>query len=279
MCSAQYLVAREGQVPNDTDTVVQDLLAQSKVWKMATNQSLSVSARAAIFDLLGAAAKSIPESLGAVLKRPAVAAFGGLSDMDTTIIRSSWNAVFHLIMFVPDLWTAVNPRKAVWPHVWKLIKEGGRGVPSVFAHMSSWLSKVPDDVIGEGTGFHKALWDGLRDAVTVVGRGRGNAKVVTDCMLEVVLHFLIRKPITEGESGGAASDPQIVKDYISGRDEGRPRCELTALHCSCATSYAPIRWLPSTACSRAHTHVSELRTTVCPLDETAAWPPTVVDVP
>ena len=44
LCS--YVAEHEGEAEDETDAAVQELLAQSKIWKMATNQKLSPLIRA-----------------------------------------------------------------------------------------------------------------------------------------------------------------------------------------------------------------------------------------
>lgn len=61
-----------------------------------------------------------------------------------------------------DCWSRVNPRKGVFPKLWSLLKEGGRGcASSIFHSLLPFLSRVPQECKDNDTGFYMLFFGGL----------------------------------------------------------------------------------------------------------------------
>jgi hypothetical protein len=229
--------------PYEYDDMVCTLIGSKAVWQMADQVKESAArVRGAVHQLIAALAQHGAALLTAgddrtQLKRLATTAFAGLGESaDTAALRASWNACYQLVRYQPQIWAVLNVRKAVWPHLWGLIRAGGRGLHTVlFTSLASWVGRIPDGVLGEGVGFHAALWDALAAAKTRVaagsvagagaavrassggsggsggGGGGGGVGVILECERELFTHFLLRPA---GLSAATAGGLWTVQQYV-----------------------------------------------------------------
>jgi len=62
-----------------------------------------------------------------------------------------------------DCWTKVNARKAVFPKLWSLLRDGGRGcAAATFYSLLPFISKVPQEHMGDGIWFCEQLFESLK---------------------------------------------------------------------------------------------------------------------
>ena len=87
------------------------------------------------------------------------AVFTALGDPSRPVVRSGWAAGLQLVLHAPAFWQALDPRKAVWPHVWTALRcTGGADPEAAFAVLPRFVAAVPPEVLGEGAGFGTTLF-------------------------------------------------------------------------------------------------------------------------
>ena len=146
-----------------------------------------------IHELVAAVARHASDYFEPVLKKVAVAVFSGLTEKDSSVVRAGWSAVLHLVKYVPGCWAAVDPRKSVWPHVWTMLKSGAVGnSDAVFGSMAPFLNFVPDEVVGEGPAFHRALFGALWEGLTTA-RGTKETKAKLYAHVMSAISAMIRR--------------------------------------------------------------------------------------
>lgn len=191
---------------------VQDLLSASKLWK-TSSKTQSQIIKQSIYELVSATARYSPKFLQPVLKKVTVAVFGGIVGKNPNTVRSAWNASLSLVKFLPECWSSVDPRKAIWPNVWTMLKNGGFGnSDAVLGSIPPFINLVPLEIIGDGCAFHSAMLTALWEGLTEI-RSTDNAKSKVYTHVAMTALALCRR-LTDGSTGDDSSDSSDALNYI-----------------------------------------------------------------
>ncbi|XP_038622102.1 E3 ubiquitin-protein ligase listerin [Tachyglossus aculeatus] len=129
------------EVPS-VEEKLKPLLSQSRFWKYGRHDAPQV--RAAFFELVSALCRHSPRTARDQAARVCPAVLLGLDDGDPVVCPALWEAALYVLTAVEDCWSHVNARKGVFPKLWAVLREGGRGLATVVhPHLLPLVSKIP----------------------------------------------------------------------------------------------------------------------------------------
>eukprot|EP00039_Didymoeca_costata_P009416 m.124628 g.124628 ORF g.124628 m.124628 type:complete len:1753 (-) comp14477_c0_seq4:842-6100(-) len=199
--------------------LLEELATSSVVWKLGGEKQPSPQVRVALFELACVLIRYRKDLVQKCLKRAVVTIMQGLTDSQSSVIRPCWEATLRMALEIPEMWTVVSPRKAIWPNIWILLKSGCRGqAKNVSSTFAKFLACVPDTVIQKGLGFHNALWEAYLEGITCLLRASTEEKQASfEGSLSIFAHFQTRSICAqpnEPEIPDDATNPS-VKAFIT----------------------------------------------------------------
>ena len=166
-----------------------DLLDSPKFWKLSKHKAVSV--RKSYFTALTQLCVKLPES---VTSRGEKAAPSVLSNLqDTEAGDAMYTCVLQFLSVLPSAWQLVNPQKAVFPGLWKLLSNGADGaIKRVGPYLMPFLSKIPVDVMEDCDKFINRWFTSMMEGWAVVSKGRSvsDTEVVIKSFLECIFFVL-----------------------------------------------------------------------------------------
>uniref|UniRef100_A0A6I8PFP8 E3 ubiquitin-protein ligase listerin n=1 Tax=Ornithorhynchus anatinus TaxID=9258 RepID=A0A6I8PFP8_ORNAN len=163
-CSLSALKRLLGLLPSaevgSAEDKLKPLLSQAKFWKYGRHEAPQV--RAAFFELASALCRHAPRTARERAARLCPAVLLGLDDGDPLVCPALWEAALYVPTVVEDCWSHVNAWKGVFPKLWAVMREGGRGQAAVVhPHLLPLLSKIPASVLEPRLEFFQNFFTSL----------------------------------------------------------------------------------------------------------------------
>ncbi|XP_057307534.1 E3 ubiquitin-protein ligase listerin-like [Hydractinia symbiolongicarpus] len=154
----QYFIEVFSADVKKLDNDLKGLFSEKKFWKYARNSSPMI--RSSFYTLVSTCFQHIPEVLNDTLNQSSPAILSNLDEQEPIVIKGFWDAVLLCLTTFKNCWDHVNSRKAVLPKLWKLLKNCGYGnINTVYPNLLPFLSNIPTQVIGDGTGFYEEFFN------------------------------------------------------------------------------------------------------------------------
>lgn len=149
---------------SDISEPLESIFEEKKFWKFSRHHSPMI--RAAFFNFLSSACRYSADVLRSHTAVLCPSVLHSLDESEPSVISSFWDCLLHVVSTFEECWSHVNPRKAVFPKLWSVLRKGGFGCASmVFPSMLPFISKIPLTVIGDGIGFARELFSNMREGL------------------------------------------------------------------------------------------------------------------
>ncbi|XP_053561967.1 E3 ubiquitin-protein ligase listerin [Bombina bombina] len=205
-------------LPSNESTTLQerlaDLLSQGKFWKYSKHQTPNI--RSAFFELISAFCQHFPGLLNTEASRLCPAVLLSIDDSDAVVCPALWEAVLYTITTVEHCWDHVNAKKGVFPKLWVVLREGGRGLATViFPNLLPFISKLPCQITEPEVDFYRNFFNCL-------SQGLSSERAVaspTECSAIITvfmecLRFVMQENIGEEEQHRKIQDMLITEQLI-----------------------------------------------------------------
>ncbi|XP_013385834.1 E3 ubiquitin-protein ligase listerin [Lingula anatina] len=171
------------------------ILKENKFWKnLGKHQNGMI--RGAFYSVLSTLCQVHPAVASEFSEKISQSVLYNLDDMDPVVCAHLWETALVILSSLEDCWSNVNPRKGVLPKLWKVMKLGGSGSAGVIC--PNWLpllSKIPEEIIGEGTGFYQEFFGNIKIGLCEgrVQQSPSEMAAIIKAMIECLRYCLVQK--------------------------------------------------------------------------------------
>ena len=166
-----------------------DLLDSPKFWKLSKHKAGNI--RKSFFTAVTQLCLKMPEDISNRGDKVAPCVLGNLQDTESG--DAMWTCVLQLLSVLPSAWQLVNPHKAVFPGLWKLLSTGADGsIKRVGPYLMPFLSKIPVSVMDDCDKFVDRWFTAMKDGWEIVSKGRSasDTEVVINAYMECTFFVL-----------------------------------------------------------------------------------------
>ncbi|XP_064628174.1 E3 ubiquitin-protein ligase listerin-like [Lineus longissimus] len=183
---------------DDLTGLVDEILAAPKLWKHSKNPSSMI--RSAFYSMLSSVCQVYPSLATRYADKICPLVMHHVDESDPLICPPLWEAVLFTITKIEDCWKHINPRKALFPKLWSLMKAGFHGSANVVCpSLLPLLSKIPEEVIGTGIAFYNEFFGNMKSSLCVehIIQSPSDCSAVVRAYLECLRYCLMKTLETE----------------------------------------------------------------------------------
>ncbi|KAK5649826.1 hypothetical protein RI129_000855 [Pyrocoelia pectoralis] len=167
------------------------IISDNKFWKFVKHKVLSI--KSAWFCVITSLCQKSPNFLTKEFARIVGSVFSHLDESEPTVVQSLWEAILSVLSTIKEWWQYVNIDKAVYPKLWKLLKEGGFGNACViFPNLLPLISHLPPNTDPNSTFclFFEHMFKGMKHQSST--RSRYESLAISTAYMECLQYIIMK---------------------------------------------------------------------------------------
>ncbi|XP_076317410.1 E3 ubiquitin-protein ligase listerin [Tachypleus tridentatus] len=191
-----------------------EVLSKPKFWKFPKSNDPQI--RGSWYSLVSKICQLFPDVMRPHTDKICPLTFCCIGEEDPVVAPFVWEGVLSVLVKFEDCWSHVNVRKAVLPHLWTLLKEGGKGnADKIFCNLLPFLSKIPENVIGVDCTFYELFFGNMRKGLSLekVMNSHSECNSIIQAYFEC-LKYVITQQTKKEISSKSLVDLLVVKELL-----------------------------------------------------------------
>ncbi|XP_066914759.1 E3 ubiquitin-protein ligase listerin-like [Clytia hemisphaerica] len=170
-----------------------NLLSQKKFWKFVKHKSPMI--RSSFYTFITVGCQNGDSLFTEYLSQLCPAVLTHLDEQDSSVVKPMWDAVLLCLLKYNDCWTHVNSRKAVFPGLWKLLKNCGYdNVQFVYPNFLPFITNIPKEVSGDGLGFYNEFFTNFTEGLhSKEGISQKDADIIIKSLMECIRFLIVKR--------------------------------------------------------------------------------------